>query len=267
MLGFEMPDYLYHYTNLETLKLILQNKTFRLSSLNRMDDLEEGDTADFNKLGRFIYISSWTSNPNDSLLLWSYSRGNDGVRLRMKPDLFKTVHINGVINIHGVNVTANAEYNPRVLELMQNECVSFVPHKAELCRVTYTNLDRLLRPTVYKQCGCGNFGIETQDLGIFKRTEWEDQKEWRYRLSSLPFSMREHVGWFNNNDRESLLKSIRSREDLGYIDLALKDDVFDDLEILCSSKMSQESKKELMDLLNQYAPNATVKDSALKIRV
>lgn len=39
-----MGDYLYHYTNMETLKLILKNKIFRLSSLNKMDDLEEGET-------------------------------------------------------------------------------------------------------------------------------------------------------------------------------------------------------------------------------
>jgi hypothetical protein len=50
-----MVEYLYHYTNLETLKLILHNRTFRLSSLNRMDVLEEGDTEDFQKLVRFIY--------------------------------------------------------------------------------------------------------------------------------------------------------------------------------------------------------------------
>lgn len=267
MEGPEVPDYLYHYTNLETLKLILQNKTFRLSSLNRMDDLEEGDTEDFNKLGRFIYISSWTGNPNESLLLWNYSKGNEGVRLRMKSNIFKTVHINEIINYHGIDVPVNGEFNPGIIELMQNECVSFMPYKAELCRVTYTDMDRLLKPTVYKQCGCGSFGIETQDLGIFKRTEWEDQKEWRYRLSSLPISIQENVTWFRNYDQRALLTAIRNRADLGYIDLPLRDDAFDDIEILCSSKMSQEAREELSNVLNQYAPNATVRNSGMRIRV
>lgn len=265
--GSEVPEYLYHYTNLETLKLILQNKTFRLSSLNGMDDLEEGDTEDFNKLGRFIYISSWTSNPNESLLLWNYSKGNEGVRLRMKSNIFKTVNINETINIHGINVPVNGDFNPGIIELMQSKCVSFMPYKAELCRVTYTDLDRLLKPTVYKKCGCGSFGIETIDLGVFKRTEWEDQKEWRYRLSSFPFSILEQVTWFNNNDQRSLLTAVKSREDLGYIDLPLSDDAFDDIEILCSSKMSQEAREELSKVLNQYAPNATVRNSGMRIRV
>src|SRR5699024_12337771 len=88
-----MIDYLYHYTNLEALRLILRNKTFRLSSLNNMDDLEEGETSDFQKLGRFIYISSWTKNSNESLSLWNYSKGNAGVRIKMKINPFKTQKI------------------------------------------------------------------------------------------------------------------------------------------------------------------------------
>ena len=35
------PDYLYHYTSIETLALILANHTFRLTSLDQMDDLQE----------------------------------------------------------------------------------------------------------------------------------------------------------------------------------------------------------------------------------
>ena len=38
-----MPDteYLFHYTNVEALALILKNRTIRFSSLDRMDDLQE----------------------------------------------------------------------------------------------------------------------------------------------------------------------------------------------------------------------------------
>lgn len=34
-------DYLYHYTNVETLALILANRTIRFNALNKMDDLQE----------------------------------------------------------------------------------------------------------------------------------------------------------------------------------------------------------------------------------
>ena len=42
-------EYLYHYTNIETLALILQNHSFRFNSLDKMDDLQEQETADLKK--------------------------------------------------------------------------------------------------------------------------------------------------------------------------------------------------------------------------
>ena len=37
----ENVEYLYHYTNIETLALILKNRTIRFNSLDRMDDLQK----------------------------------------------------------------------------------------------------------------------------------------------------------------------------------------------------------------------------------
>ncbi|MGN8647873.1 hypothetical protein ACTNEO_04960 [Gracilibacillus sp. HCP3S3_G5_1] len=261
-----MVDYLYHYTNLDTLRLILQNKTFRLSSLSRMDDLEEGDTKDFQKLGRFIYISSWTSNPNESLLLWNYSRGNEGVRIRMKPNIFKTEKINRKVSLHGKSGHVNNEFNIGLLDLMQNENVLFQPTQAELFRVTYTDLDRLLRPKVYTKHNDGSYTILTQDLGIFKKVEWQDQQEWRYRLSSIPLNANEIFFFEHSEAPEELIDKIRTREDLGYVDLPLKDDVFEDLEILCGPKMSESGKIELKKILDNYAPNTIIKNSGIRIR-
>jgi len=51
-------EYLYHYTSLETLALILKNRTIRFNSLDKMDDLQEKETADIKNIGQFFYISS-----------------------------------------------------------------------------------------------------------------------------------------------------------------------------------------------------------------
>ncbi|WP_281202694.1 hypothetical protein [Cytobacillus kochii] len=263
-----MVDYLYHYTNLETLKLILENKTFRLSSLNKMDDLEEGDTEDFQKLGRFIYISSWTNNPVESLLLWSYSRGNEGVRLRMKSNIFKTTYVNERVSIHGQSVSIEENFNDGILDLMKRENIVFVPPRAELMRVTYTDLNRLLKPTVFKKYPKGGgFTLETKDLGIFKKVEWQDQQEWRYRLNSMPLNFNELSIINDPKYFDVLLEKVRTRDELPYIDLPLKDDAFDGLEILCSPKMSKEGKSELKLLLEKYAPNTPIRDSGVRVRV
>lgn len=49
-------EYLYHYTNIETLALILRNQTIRFNSLDKMDDLQEQQTADIKNIGQFCYI-------------------------------------------------------------------------------------------------------------------------------------------------------------------------------------------------------------------
>ena len=51
-----MPEELYHYTNIESLALILKNRTIRFNSLDKMDDLQETMTADVENAGRFTYL-------------------------------------------------------------------------------------------------------------------------------------------------------------------------------------------------------------------
>ena len=83
-------EYLYHYTNIETLALILQNHTFRFNSLNKMDDLQEQETADLKNVGQVCYISSWTDDVDESIPMWNmYTSINSGVRIKLKKHPFK----------------------------------------------------------------------------------------------------------------------------------------------------------------------------------
>ena len=67
----ENIEYLYHYTNIETLALILKNRTIRFNSLDKMDDLQEQQTADIKNIGQFCYISSWTDDSTESIPMWN----------------------------------------------------------------------------------------------------------------------------------------------------------------------------------------------------
>ena len=51
-------EYLYHYTSLESLALILKNRTIRLNPLDKMDDIQEQKTADIENIGKFVFVSS-----------------------------------------------------------------------------------------------------------------------------------------------------------------------------------------------------------------
>ena len=52
------PKYLYHYTSIEALALILSTKTIRFNSLNQVDDLTEGQSKDLKSIGNYFFISS-----------------------------------------------------------------------------------------------------------------------------------------------------------------------------------------------------------------
>ena len=78
------PEYLYHYTNIETLALILANHTFRLTSLDQMDDLQEKEAFDLKNAGQFCYVSSWTDDETENIPMWKmYSSLNAGVRIKL----------------------------------------------------------------------------------------------------------------------------------------------------------------------------------------
>ena len=86
----EIPKYLYHYTNIDSLALILKNRTIRLNSLDRMDDLQEQETADIRNIGQFIYVSSWTDDERESIPMWNmYANIEAGVRIKMKANPFQ----------------------------------------------------------------------------------------------------------------------------------------------------------------------------------
>lgn len=262
-----MEENLYHYTDLNSLKLILRNKTFRLSSLSKMDDLEEGETTDFDKLGRFIYISSWTENSIDDLGFWNYSKSNDGVRIRMKKNPFKTEKINREIVMHGMKIEINDNFNLGLLDIMKNKNVVFAPPIAVLHRVTYTDNERFLRPLVYKEFPGNHFSLVTENLGIFKRVEWQVQQEWRYRLNSMPINTSEFDIFSEENGKKKLLDKIRKRQDLGFIDLPLKEDAFENIEIMIGPYMSQNSINELDEIIKESIPDAIVKRSKLSVGI
>lgn len=105
-------DYLYHYTNIETLALILKNRTIRFNFLDKVDDLQEQQTADVKNIGQFCYVSSWTDDSNESIPMWNmYASLNLGVRIKLCKNPFK-IHNNTAEELSKVlNIKINDESN------------------------------------------------------------------------------------------------------------------------------------------------------------
>lgn len=55
-----MKQSFYHYTSIDTLEKILNSKSVCFTNLDLVDDLDEVETSDIKKFGRFCYVSCWT---------------------------------------------------------------------------------------------------------------------------------------------------------------------------------------------------------------
>ncbi len=94
-ISVKYPRFLYHYTSIESLGLILHNATLRFSSLQNVDDLDEVECDDIQKFGRFCYVSCWSDDEEESIPLWKmYTPDMKGVRIKLPAFPFVKYSIN-----------------------------------------------------------------------------------------------------------------------------------------------------------------------------
>lgn len=194
-------EYLYHYTNIETLALILHNHTIRFNSLDKMDDLQEKEVADLKNVGQFCYISSWTDDKNESIPMWNmYASLDRGIRIKLPKDPFK-IYTNRAKDLEkvtnfDVKDSSNETTSQSIITLAEMFSKGFYTiqamDKSILYKVEYTDNRDKLYPQLLKKEGEG-FSIALGTLGKHKNLHWAFQREWRYILNVLPLNLNQPV--------------------------------------------------------------------------
>ncbi len=274
-------EYLYHYTSIETLALILANKTICFNNLLYVDDSEEAETFDMGKFGRFVYVSCWTSDEQESIPLWNlYTSDMHGVRIRLPKFPFKKYKYKK--GEYFLDKDVDTYINLK--KLYNENKVDVVLTQPELIEIEYTDDIEKLYPKVRtvsseedlrKYLNEGKiendiFKVKYSftELGRYKRKEWSFQKEWRYIYSVSPVGLKE----LNSSTFEKHREIIRRIEDKEYepaysrMFFDLDDKALENIEVLCGPKMNDAEKIIVKTLLNQYCPNGIYKESKLKIR-
>ena len=273
----KVPEYLYHYTNIESLAMILKNKSIRFNSLCNLDDKLEDKINDLTTFGRFVFISSWTSIDKEVIPMWNmYTDMKAGVRIKVKKNPFLTYFSKE--NVKGsTKFTANLfdggtfefDFTDLIIspsEFLNTTNYSLVSPNGNtiLHEVIYTEDKDLLIPHIYKS-DFSHENIETMKLGKYKRTCWDFQKEWRYILYFSPISFKE-MSELKSNSVEEIIK--RSADPLyclpfsGY-PLEINQDAFNDMSITMSPKLSDGNKEILYLLKDKYNPNMEIYESDL----
>lgn len=270
----EETKYLYHYTSLESLALILKNRTIRLNPLDKMDDLQEQKTADIENAGKFVFVSSWTDDPTESIPMWKmYTNPASGIRIKLKknPFLWHDTFAKDIVQKTGIPLSPDSDPNGKIhsfldlSELMQNGYYSVQAFGgAILDQVVYTDDLSLLEPKILKQDDKGT-SLELGSLGIHKSSYWSFQKEWRYRMLFMNMN-------FNGSPEEMEQKAIQSmvrliqgveKPPFRYYDLDIDPEAFGEMEIMCSPQMSAGNRVLLDSLVEKFNSSAKVVQSEL----
>lgn len=274
-----IPKFLYHYTDIKSVKLILMNKTLRFTSLKYMDDQTEALTGDGTDLGKFIFASSWTELA-DNIPHWTmYGDSSKGVCLKMQSFPFKN-NFNEYLAYGKISHDHNYDSEPSEIYItppkyfFESDFVLMpvftddgldVFKKRMTAKVKYTNDDYLLFPKIVNQDDSG-LRIAFGKLGIYKSHEWEFQKEWRYKVIYTPFSVNKFMKDPNNNDiSQKIIDDIFSTKHpiVEHIDYNLDEKVFDSVELIAGPMMEDYAYEELQYFSKGVNPNIVVNRSSL----
>lgn len=271
------PDYLYHYTSIETLALILKYKTIRLRRLDLADDPEESLTNDYGNLGRFCLVSCWTSMVEESLPMWQmYSKNMKGIRIKLPIFIFPKFHIKS-------GSYSRKRQNGKIIEEKQEvgqddfysyiNCNDFLDkgyctaplQENILSKIEYTEEKKLLYPDVVEK-KAGEMILHIGRIGKYKHKYWEFQQEFRYKIFVSPWGKEEilnaspesHIAMFNRLKAHGL--------PFEYIDLKMDEEKFKDMTIKLGPKVSEAERIIVQSLIKEYNPTAVIENSILKVR-
>ncbi len=248
----EVPAELYHYTNLESLALILKNKTIRFSPLSKLDDPQEQETSDIPNFGQYFYTSCWTDSNVESIPMWNmYASLGSGVRIALPYFPFERWG-NERLNItrpQCITNQPNGRLSVRELKTgIEIQSLGVI----SAFRVIYTDNAEQLKPPITDQA-TGRFFINKTSMGRYKNKYWEFQTEWRYLIDA--------TDWCSHNTERPDLEFIERRRAMlngditnvpNFIDLPLDTTLFERMTVTLSPKMSAGNQLLAEALLNKY---------------
>lgn len=271
-------DFLYHYTTIDSLALILKNRTIRLNPLNKLDDLQEQKTADVENLGKFVFVSSWTSDYNESIPMWKmYTNPTSGVRIKLRknPFAWHNTHGQDIAEKTGMPVIMNSGKDIKLksfLDLSELLSKGYYSPQAMggdiLKKIEYTNDISLLEPNVLEK-PADQVSVHIGKLGIYKNEYWSFQKEWRYIMNFVPIDFMggpENISHSIAKTANKLSRGIATPPFL-YYDLKIDLDAYKDMEITCSPQISNGYRIIVDDLVSKYNATAKICDSDLQGRL
>lgn len=263
---------IYHYTNLESLALILKNKTIRFNRLDKVDDIEEGNAESLGvRFCKYVFVSCWTENPEESIPLWKMYGGDyGGIRISMEHEMFKE-YIMSDLDLRGLKsqgsivtkIPTQDMVSPDyfIIPIFNYDNDLFYRHIKYVDDVFQYTKDAI-RITNIKG-NRGDMNMEMKPFGYYKNKRWKFQDETRYVLYILPLNPL--LESENPEISSIVIQSLLNNKSLpfSYYDMQLKDEALDNMEITLSPSVTEAQRIIVQTVIDKYAPKAKVNDSTL----
>lgn len=247
-----------------------------------MDDLEEGRVeAQGTQAGKYTYVSCWTEDAEESIPMWYMYAGKEmGVRISLPQDMFKDhSFLDGFMdmNVSDIMQSINPNYFQMIWKIPGSEYKGknylIIPVESNKPATFYNRIqyvDDVLAMTNELALKVDNvetdffYNFDLGNVGVLKNKRWDFQHESRFILRIIPtegeISLFEPLE-FTSKIKQSFDTKMEPHFDT--YDLPLKDDIFDQMVVTLNPSIREGQRVIVESLLNQYAPNAKIKESSL----
>ncbi len=271
-----MSDVIHHYTDINTLALILKNRSIRFNRLDRVDDITEGQTFTTLKLEKFFFVNCWTYDHQERLPQWNmYTRDMAGVHITLPLRMFDFKPLKVPEKYYNI-IQEGSIISPIPFEHIFGKNYFIPPiflNKEHFGRkVVYTHdyIKRKNDAIKVEVSPGGELKANISDptgIASLKSPDWEFQKEYRYVLfivPSLPMSNDPNFfEKFSNEIPNIVATSLYQGKgpDLTFFDVDISQSVMNQIEITAGPLCHEGDYIILEALLAKYAPNGSLRKS------
>lgn len=268
---------LYHYTTIDTLAHIMNNRSLKFNRLDQLDDLTESEPfADFNPL-QYIFSCSFTYDSLESIPLWKmYANMETGIRLEFDstklfepcltvlkapahsheqhefpPFLYTAVKSDDILNDDYMLMFWSLPEEDSLCACIKLKKIEYIDNFKEKykCQLNIKNIE-----------GSTDISVSYNPIafGIYKSRYWEFQKEIRCLLYATPFPKDEK----EISDIACGLRTLKTK----YILVPISKFSLDNLRITLAPKVT-ESSRLIVESLTKGLRNVIIQDSDLKGKI
>lgn len=256
-----LPDFLYHYTSVETLALVLANRTLRFTRLDGVNDPEEASASDLPNASTLVFASCWTAQPKESLAMWRmYTPNLQGVRIKLPNNPFAGRHTPTIFDKGG----AMQRIDGKIEITRANDGMGIVSYYVTGPNKIYYTDDHAYRNSPCLLDEGDRWTVQLHDLGMVKNTYWAFEEEWRFKVLAT-FS--EAILQQPSPLSHPALDLVRYPVQETAVFVPLDETGFDGMEVVLGPCATSGQEVIVRSLLERFAPNAALRRSEIKVRL